>query len=114
WLGRQPASGTGQAKATNQWLSCTAPASPRPSESGHEETSDYPCAQCRDSESVPAVLPVKICEFCFDICPRWLRFRLTFGHTRVHDSTHPSQAPEIWLVMSHTSHRHPWENNSHR
>ena len=58
--------------------------------------------------------PVKICEFCFDICPRWLRFRLTFGHTRVHDSTHPGQAPEIWLVMSHTSHRHPWENNSHR
>src|ERR1039457_2062326 len=25
--------------------------------------------------------PVKICEFCFDICPRGLRFRLTFVHT---------------------------------
>src|ERR1039457_857948 len=25
--------------------------------------------------------PVKICEFCFDIRPRGLRFRLTFGHT---------------------------------
>src|SRR5947207_873403 len=54
--------------------------------------------------------PIKICEFCFDICPRGLRFRLTFGHMRVHDSTHPGQTPEIWLVMSHTSHCYPWEN----
>jgi len=29
---------------------------------------------------------------------------------RVHDSTHPGQTPEIWLVMSHTSHCYPWEN----
>src|SRR5437870_11441544 len=56
--------------------------------------------------------PIKICEFCFDICPRGLRFRLTFGHMRVHDSTHPGQTPEIWLVMSHTSHHYQWEPES--
>jgi len=62
-------------------FSCTAPARPRPSQSGHEETSDYPCARCRDSESTEHCYPVKICELSFDIYPRELRFRLTFGHT---------------------------------
>ena len=62
------------------WLQ-TAPARPRPSQSGHEERSDCLCAQHRDLDQSKQCCPVKICEFCFDICPRGLRFRLTLGHT---------------------------------
>src|SRR5579872_6225162 len=55
--------------------------------------------------------PIKIREFCFDICPRGLRFRLTFAHIP-QDSTHRVQTQKIRLVLNHTS--PPWGNGSHQ
>ena len=57
--------------------------------------------------------PVKICEFCFDICPRGLRFRLRFGHT-LHDSTHASQNTGNLARGDSPKADRPWENESHQ
>ena len=52
--------------------------------------------------------PIKICEFCFDIGPRGLRFRLTFGHTPPRfypcGPNTGNQAPAALVGMLQTAH----------